>query len=94
MLLISALFQSSIAPKNDRNIADLHAGWDSCGVPILDRPEERSQSLLAVEALEVVVPILDRPEERSQFDQLDILSKLKVPILDRPEERSQCGGDR
>ena len=36
-------FQSSIAPKNDRNFgADLRIQEDR--VPILDRPEERSQS--------------------------------------------------
>ena len=35
-------FQSSIAPKNDRNSYLLRARWYS-RVPILDRPEERSQ---------------------------------------------------
>ena len=37
-------------------------------VPILDRPEERSQSIInSSRYCRVGVPILDRPEERSQF---------------------------
>ena len=38
------------------------------GVPILDRPEERSQSLRQLSRQKEHVPILDRPEERSQSD--------------------------
>ena len=38
-------------------------------VPILDRPEERSQSLWEIHCRNwQEVPILDRPEERSQLD--------------------------
>ena len=36
-------------------------------VPILDRPEERSQLFVLQGRSIVHVPILDRPEERSQF---------------------------
>ena len=61
-------------------------------VPILDRPEERSQFRVSGGRYCLnLVPILDRPEERSQsriMYELD-LWELDVPILDRPEERSQ-----
>ena len=59
-------FQSSIAPKNDRN--HLLGPTDYLlKVPILDRPEERSQYHVASSGADgVSVPILDRPEERSQ----------------------------
>ena len=36
-------------------------------VPILDRPEERSQSPDPPSKVPTTVPILDRPEERSQY---------------------------
>ena len=59
-------FQSSIAPKNDRNRnRRRHQQHDL--VPILDRPEERSQSVGQMgKDSDNNVPILDRPEERSQ----------------------------
>ena len=58
-------FQSSIAPKNDRNYT-ARVGGRRVMVPILDRPEERSQSGATVTYMFDRVPILDRPEERSQ----------------------------
>ena len=61
-------FQSSIAPKNDRNCSRLCAIKPPPAVPILDRPEERSQCDLGRQlARDRLVPILDRPEERSQW---------------------------
>ena len=62
------MFQSSIAPKNDRNAQAVTIGA-SGGVPILDRPEERSQSYFYVNDDWSLVPILDRPEERSQLSE-------------------------
>ena len=41
--LRTAMFQSSIAPKNDRNVVLKRSSPIKAGVPILDRPEERSQ---------------------------------------------------
>ena len=63
-------FQSSIAPKSDRNLCDL-AGFEfNALVPILDRPEERPQYLWqGKDLVRGKVPILDRPEERPQFKQ-------------------------
>ena len=61
-------FQSSIAPKDDRNQPSFGGVFGFVGVPILDRPERRSQSdLLSSLGLSGLVPILDRPERRSQF---------------------------
>ena len=84
------MFQSSIAPKSDRNVA-LLAVFVALIVPILDRPEERPQSRLGVLCdSRGVVPILDRPEERPQLDAHIVdTAVLIVPILDRPEERPQ-----
>ena len=92
VLSVLVLFQSSIAPKSDRNVTTITAiipttigsnprsprraiailfnacGPQSFSVPILDRPEERSQSSAAPKAHRAAqVPILDRPEERSQY---------------------------
>ena len=60
------LFQSSIAPKGDRNQQQSQQSHPP-KVPILDRPEGRPQ-LTSAEHLQAAqpVPILDRPEGRPQ----------------------------
>ena len=79
------------SPRRTIAINGQKSKGDGDKVPILDRPEERSQSKDISEYNETPqVPILDRPEERSQYP-IGRLSRsfLHVPILDRPEERSQ-----
>ena len=86
-------FQSSIAPKNDRN------SWPQ--IQILKRPgwfqssiapkNDRNSLKVKASSMTYLVPILDRPEERSQLPGKEFVTAPRlVPILDRPEERSQC----
>ena len=49
------LFQSSIAPKNDRNVYTRSFTLLHLDVPILDRPEERSQSTERVSTVPTTV---------------------------------------
>ena len=61
------MFQSSIAPKDDRNAIVARLWLSRTGVPILDRPEGRPQpSQVLQTAQSQAVPILDRPEGRPQ----------------------------
>ena len=68
IILAGLLFQSSIAPKNDRNELNSAVGsrlgqFQSSIAPKNDRND--GGSLIC--RLVIPVPILDRPEERSQF---------------------------
>ena len=87
----SLRFQSSIAPKNDRN--DIFSQ-----IPHRSRKRSNPRSPRRTIAIRFCarspsardVPILDRPEERSQLISLGSRrNQQNVPILDRPEERSQ-----
>ena len=84
------MFQSSIVPKNDRNLARV-VQKDMPEVPILDRPEERSQSSgdwVGVRRAVFQSSIVPKNDRNSNHRRSGLFLCL-VPILDRPEERSQ-----
>ena len=83
-------FQSSIVPKNDRNLS-ITSLKPLIEVPILDRPEERSQLsglTMGVGQIEFQSSIVPKNDRNKTSPTLVTITKI-VPILDRPEERSQ-----
>ena len=65
-----------------------------CGVPILDRPEERPQWDSGVVPLIFdTVPILDRPEERPQFDRFGVTEFQRITFQSSiaPKSDRNCG---
>ena len=87
----NCLFQSSIAPKDDRNLIWGTIAMGDC-VPILDRPERRSQCPIR----RSIVLSMKRSNPRSPRKTIAIHDGetcadrvIGVPILDRPERRSQ-----
>ena len=85
------LFQSSIAPKDDRNLLRLPLRVSISFVPILDRPERRSQFVKAT--LKGIDKFCSNPRSPRKTIAINPIEPLPVrryvPILDRPERRSQ-----
>ena len=97
-LISLCLCSNPRSPRKTIAISDLMSnGITQSSVPILDRPERRSQWCLlsTCTKIETIVPILDRPERRSQsFLACNTVQSTYVPILDRPERRSQYVSQR
>ena len=84
------LFQSSIAPKSDRNLRSIDTFSDFVGGSNPRSPRRATAIKSSPEKVSVgMVPILDRPEERPQLEVVYAEVSKGVPILDRPEERPQ-----
>ena len=86
------MFQSSIAPKGNRNPRRLLKSCASRTVPILDRPERQSQSPTQpqppTDPCEFQSSIAPKGN-RNSIKSSTIPAALFVPILDRPERQSQ-----